>query len=368
VGGPERGVPANPPAWLYATAHRLIIGRLRAEAVAGRKAPLLAVGNTAAVDDRHLEAVGDERLQLILLCCHPALHADARAALALRLVIGTTTEDIAHLFLVSQPTMAARITRAKKKIVAVGIPLSLPVEAELDARLDGVCRTLYLAFTAGYTPRTGPHLVRADLAGEAVELATVLHQLVPDAPQVRALLALMTIQHARRDAREVEGRLVTLADQDRRRWHHDEMQLGVALVDTVPPQGGYAEELRLQALMAREHAVASDATDTNWRSIAVHYEALDELTQSPVVRLNRAVAVAESEGPAAGLALLAGLDEALGAGHRLPAVRAELARRGGDFGLAAASYQLAIERCDNEVERKHLSERLADLLGSGVRG
>jgi predicted RNA polymerase sigma factor len=231
------GVPANPGGWLYATAFRHVVGRLRAEATAGRKAPLLAVRpGWVPPPDPTAEELPDDRLHLVLLCCHPALPAQSRSALALRLVIGTPTEQIARLFLVPQATMAARLTRAKRKIVLAGIPLGAPVEDELRTRLDEVCRTIYLAFTAGYTPGAGPELLRADLAGDAVRLATVLHDLVPDATQVRALLALLVLQHSRRDARQRDGRLVTLADQDRSMWHHAEIQAGANRVRDRAPQ------------------------------------------------------------------------------------------------------------------------------------
>ncbi len=356
----EERVPDNRAGWLYTTAWRVIVGRLRAEAVAGRKVPLLATGRgwVSPADAEDSDRLGDERLQLILLCCHPALHPESRSALALRLVIGTPTDEIARLFLVSPATMAARITRAKRKIVATGIPLVSPVHDELRARLDEVCRTIYLAFTAGYTPGRGPQLVRADLAGDAVQLAAVLHRLVPQAAQVRALLALLVIQHARRDAREQDGRLVTLADQDRSLWHGRELRAGIRLVDGLGTLDGYAEELRLQACIAGEHARASTAADTNWGAIAALYATLAALTGSPIVALNRAVAVAEAEGPRAGLAILDGLDDALPRHHRVFAVRAELARRAGLVNLARISYVEAVELCINEPERNHLAARL----------
>src|SRR5262245_57477593 len=212
---PDKGVPSNPAGWLYATAYRQVVGRLRTEAVAGRKVPLLALRADWAPVSHEPEELPDERLQLILLCCHPALPAESRSALALRLVIGTPTEHIARLFLVPTATMAARLTRAKRKIVRAGIPLANPVDSELRSRLDEVTRTIYLAFTAGYTPGRGPDLLRADLAGDAVQLAALLDHLVADALQVRALRALLVLQHARRDARCRDGHLVTLADQDR---------------------------------------------------------------------------------------------------------------------------------------------------------
>ena len=273
--------------------------------------------------------------------------------------MGTPTEQIARLFLVPPATMAARLTRAKKKIVLAGIPLGAPLEDELRARLDEVCRTIYLAFTAGYTPGDGPDLLRADLAGDAVRLAAVLHDLVPDGPQVRATFALVVLHHSRRDARQRDGRLVPLADQDRSRWHQDEVRAGLALVDGLGATDGYAEELRLQALIAAEHARAPIAAATDWIVIARHYATLEARTGSAVVRLNRAVAVAEAEGPEAGLTLLAGLGDLLHDDHRVAAVRADLARRAGDLDLARASYREAIDRCANDVERTHLRTRLA---------
>jgi RNA polymerase sigma-70 factor, ECF subfamily len=362
---PVVGVPANPAGWLHTTARRQIIARLRSEAVAGRRAPLLAVRDDRPESDS-LATLGDERLAVVLLCCHPALRPEARPALALRLVIGTPTTEIARLFLVSPTTMAARITRAKKKIVTAGIPLAHPVGDELAARLDDVSRTIYLAFTAAYTPGEGPDLLRTDRAGDAIELTAVLRSLVPAAPQVQALAALLLLQHARRDARVRDGRLVTLADQDRSLWRHDEIRTGLGLIAALPAGVGYAEELRLQGLIAAEHAQARVASDTDWRAISSLYTDLEALTRSPVVRLNRAVAVAEARGPAAGLAVLDGLDDVLPHNHRLPAVRADLARRSGDIDLARSSYRQALTLCGNDVERRFLADRLA-ALGPGGR-
>ena len=362
---PGEGMPADPAGWLYATAYRHVIGRLRAEAIAGRKAPLLAVRPGWVPPDEPAEVLADDRLQLILLCCHPALPSESRSALALRLVVGTSTEQIARLFLVPPATMAARLTRAKKKIVLAGIPLGAPLADELRVRLDEVCRTIYLAFTAGYTPGTGPDLLRADLAGDAVRLGALLHGLVPDAPQVRAMLALLVLQHSRRDARQRDGRLVTLIDQDRSRWHHDEIRAGLGLAAGLEPGEGYAEELRLQALIAAEHARAPTAAATDWSAIAGHYAALEALTGSAIVRLNRAVAVAEAEDPRAGLDLLAALDTVLPDSHRVAAVRAELAQRVGDLDIARTSYRRAIDLCANEVERDHLRAQLETLPPPG---
>ncbi len=356
---PREGVPANPAGWLYATAYRHVVGRLRAEAIAGRKAALLAVrpGWVPPPGDAQ-DALADDRLQLILLCCHPALPSESRSALALRLVIGTPTDQIARLFLVPSSTMAARLTRAKKKIVLAGIPIGAPLADELRSRLDEVCRTIYLAFTAGYTPGAGPDLLRADLAGDAVRLAAVLHDLVPDATQVQAMLALLVLQHSRRAARQRQGRLVTLADQDRSLWHHDEIRAGLGLAARLRPEEGFADELRLQALIAAEHARAPTAGATDWTAIAGHYAHLEARTGSAIVRLNRAVAIAEVQGPLAGLALIAGLDAVLPDNHRVPAVRADLARRAGDTELARTSYRTAIGLCANDVERTHLRAQL----------
>lgn len=363
------GVPDNPSGWLYTTAHRRVVGRLRHEAMAARHTARLATrpgpgAPSATAVESALESPGelpDERLQLILLCCHPALARDARPALALRLVLGTPTDEIARLFLVSTPTMAARLTRAKKKIVAAGIPLTEPVDEVVHDRVDEVCRTVYLAFTAGYTPGTGSQLVRADLAGEAVRLAGILADLLPANPAARSLFALLLLQHSRRDARVDAGRLVTLGEQDRTRWHRAEIDRGRAIVDALTPTDGYAEEVRIQAAIAAEHARAPAAETTDWSAIARLYHRLERLTGSPVVRLNRAIVVAETEGPQAGLALLDELDGERWPNHRLAAVRADLARRAGDVRRARRWYLDAIDRCGNDVERSYLTERLADL-------
>lgn len=357
---PTSGVPENPAGWLLTTATRVVIARLRSEAVQGRKAPLLAVRDDWELPDvdGEMDELGDERLALILLCCHPALSPVARSALALRLVIGTPTEEIARLFVVPKATMAARITRAKRKIVSAGIPLSQPTGVELRSRLDDVCRTIYLAFTAGYAPSKGPELLRTELAGEAVDLSSVLFQLVPEAPQVRALYGLLLLQHARRDARVDNGELITLGKQDRSLWRRDQLETGSTLISQTPVTAGFGEEIRLQGLIAKEHGRAKRAADTNWSAIASVYAQLEAHTGSPVVRLNRAVAVGEADGPRAGLALIEGLDTDLSNNHRLYAVRADLARRSGLSELARRSYLRAIELCSNDVERDFLTNQL----------
>jgi RNA polymerase sigma-70 factor (ECF subfamily) len=374
---PDDGVPTNPAAWLLTTARRRALDRLRGADTARRKLPLLVVdhlrteertqGEEAmdmALDD--LDGVGDDELKLLFLTCHPALAPESQAALALRLVLGVPTAEVARLFLLPEPTMAARITRAKKKIATAGLPFAMPEAEALTGRVAVVEQATYLCFTAGYQPGSGASLVRTDLSGEAIRLARLLALLlsrrgeVP--PSVVALLALMLLQHSRRDARVGPGGgLVLLADQDRARWHHDEIEEGLALLARLRPTQGRAEELRLQAVIASRHATAVHPDDTDWGAIASDYLRLERLTGSPVVRLNRVVAVAEADGPRAGLALLEGLDEALPLSHRVPAVRGELLARAGDVDAARAQLELAIARCSNDVEITHLRARLADL-------
>lgn len=352
-------VPDNPPAWLLTTARRRIIDRLRSEGVAARKLPLLAVEATLQEEAQSFmadagEPVADERLRLVLLCAHPSLPRESAAALTLRLVLGVPTEDVARLFLVSTPTMAARLTRARKRLAGE----SFSVPADLSPRVAVVADVAYLAFTTGYAPGSGADALRADVAGEAIRLVRVLRAVLPHTDvEVESLLALMLLQHSRRDARVAgDGRLVLLPDQDRTRWRVAE--IGEALDLLRPWVGAPPSPYLLQALIAAEHAVAPSAAATAWDRIAARYEELEELTGSPVVRLNRAVAVAEADGPAAGLALLDGL--AL-PGHRLPATRAELLARLGRHAEAATAYDEAIGRCSNLAERAHLIERRARL-------
>ncbi|HMM96438.1 DUF6596 domain-containing protein [Phycicoccus sp.] len=359
---PADGVPERPAAWLLTAARRRVVDRLRAEAMAARKEPLLVVdatrpGGGAMADPGDL--VEDDRLRLVLMCCHPALAPEVASALALRLVVGVTTADIARLFLVPEATMAARITRGKKKIVAAGIPYGVPGAADLPSRMRVVAQTAYLAFTAGYAPGSGPDLLRADLAGEAVRLVRVPPALRPDEPVLRALLALVLLQHSRRHARVgPDGELVLLPDQDRARWHHDEVAEAVGVLAGVGPSPDpLVESYRLQAAVAAEHALAPTPEDTRWDRICDAYEALLQVNPSPSARLAAAVAVAERDGPAAGLAALDGLDAALAGSHRLPAVRGELLARTGDDDAAVAQLDRAIQLCRNEVELAHLTAR-----------
>ena len=366
---PADDLPANPPAWLLTAARRRAVDRLRAEAVAVRKEPLLVVdAEDEAAAARVMADVGDvvedDLLRLVLLCAHPRLAPESASALSLRLVVGVPTRDVARLFLVPEPTMAARLTRARKRLA--GADFGVPSSADLPDRLAVVGQVAYLAFTTGYAPSSGRDLLRSDVAGEAVRLARVVHELLPDQPLPTALLALMLLQHSRRAARVgSDGRLVLLPDQDRRRWRADEITAALRLLAPLVDAdlAGETRSYLLQALIAAEHATAATAADTDWAQIAALYGELETHTGSPVVRLNRAVAVAEARGPQAGLTLLDGLDDQLPDGHRLPAVRAELLVRVGRPEEAAEQFDLAVARCGNEVEREHLTRRRQETVG-----
>jgi len=376
---PAEGAPDNPGAWLHTVARRRVLDRLRAEVMARRKEPLLVVeaqrhvstsldGRSTSLDGRSasLEDAGwrddpaTDLLRLVLLCCHPALDPAAASALALRLVLGVPTHDIAQLFLVSDPTMSARLTRAKKKIVAAGIPFVVPDPDDLPDRLDTVAQIAYLAFTAGYAPGSGTEVVRTELAGEAIRLVELVLDLRPDEPVLVALLALMVLQHSRRDARVgAAGEIVLLPDQDRQRWHSGEITRGLALLRhpalsgpmTVP-----AASFCVQARIAACHASAPDPAATDWRRILGEYDLLLQLSPTPSVRLARTVALAEVSGAEAALTELEGIDIP---GHRLPAVRAELLRRAGRPAKAVAAFDIAIGLCSNEAEAAHLRQQRA---------
>ncbi|WP_286958551.1 MULTISPECIES: RNA polymerase sigma factor [Arsenicicoccus] len=369
---PVDGVPDSPVAWLHTAAARRVLDRLRAEAMQHRRMPLLVsdiqrtAGSGGAMADPG-GLVEDDLLRLVLMCTHPALAPEAASALALRLVVGVSTPDIARLFLVPEATMAARLTRAKKKVVAAGIPFAVPGAAELPGRLSTVAQTVYLAFTAGYAPGSGPDPVRAELAGEAVRLVRAVRALTPGDPTLTALLALVLLQHSRRDARTDDaGRLVLLADQDRSRWHRDEIAEAVALLESAPLRGGLpvqAAAYLLQARIAAEHALAPRPDDTRWDRIVAHYDLLVAVAPGPSVELARAVAVAQARGPGAGLAAIAAISGVggVGASHRFDAVRAELLTRAGRVAAARTAYDAAISLCRNEAELSHLHDRRAAL-------
>ncbi len=356
---PRDGVPPSPVGWIVTTARRRAIDRLRREASrADRHAQAALLHAQAQPTDEDEGRVRDERLQLIFTCCHPALGRAAQVALTLRLLGGLTTAKIARAFLVPQATMAQRLVRAKGKIRDARIPFRVPSEGELAGRLASVLAVVYLVFNEGYAASSGAELVRGELCAEAVRLGRLLAELEPDAPEVLGLLALMLLAESRRPARAQDGRLVPLAEQDRSRWDQALVAEGQAIVRACLRRnqpGPY----QIQAAIAAVHADAPSAERTDWRQILALYDQLLEHDPSPVVRLNRAVAVAEAEGAAAGLALVDALE--LSSYYLFHAIRADLLRRLGRDGEAAAAYATAIELTENEAERGFLRRRRVSL-------
>ncbi|GIJ66899.1 RNA polymerase subunit sigma-24 [Virgisporangium ochraceum] len=357
------GVPRKPGAWLTATAKRKALDILRRDKVFRAKMPMLVEPVEAAPDEPEEESVPDDRLRLIFTCCHPALAREAQVALTLRLVCGVGTGDIAHAFLVSETTMAARVTRAKKKITAARIPYRVPEAAELPERLDAVLSVVHLLYTTGHTAPSGADLVRNDLVDRAVHLARTLRALMPDEPEVRGLLALLLLTDARRATRtDADGRLLTIEEQDRSRWDADlvaegrDVVLGAFRTGRV---GRYA----LQAAIASLHALAPSYADTDWRQILGLYDELLRTWPSPVVALNRTVALSFVDGPRAALAEIRDLrrDGRLADYHYLPAVEADLLRRDGRPDGAAAAYREALDLVDNDAEREYLNRRLIEV-------
>jgi RNA polymerase sigma-70 factor, ECF subfamily len=361
---PRDGVPDRPRAWLVSAGRFKAIDQLRRQA---RFEPLDIERHDVAAEETAsaaLEGVPDDRLRLIFTCCHPALAADAQVALTLREVCGLATEEIAAAFLVPAPTLAQRIVRAKAKIRDARIPYEVPAASELPERLEPVLRVVYLVFNEGYAASSGASLVRHDLCAEAIRLVRLLVELLPE-PEAIGLLALMLLQDSRRAARiSASGELMLLDEQDRSLWNRAQIEEGTALVDRLLAArriGPYT----LQAAIASVHARAPDAGTTDWRQIVVLYDALLQLEPSPVIELNRAVAVAMRDGPAAGLALVdALLERGELAGYRLAhAARADLCRRLGRTSDARAAYQRALELTSQEAERRFIARRLAELDG-----
>ena len=367
---PQSGVPRNPRAWLVSTARHKGLDRLRRQSRFEEKRRMLAwtVPRFEPPDVSRLEGgydgeLGDDRLRLIFTCCHPALAADAQVALTLRTLCGLGTEEIARAFLVPVPTLAQRLVRAKQKIRMAGIPYRVPPPELLAERLDAVLCTLYLVFNEGYAATGGPALLRVELCTEAIRLARLLVELLPDETEARALLALMLLHHARRDARlDAAGELVLLEDQDRTLWDRNEITEGLSLVEECLRRGG-ARPYALQAAIAALHARAATAADTDWHQMAELYRLLLGLQPSPVVELNRAVAIAQAYGAEAGLHILDALEArgALPGYHLLPAARADLLRRLSHTAEAAEAYRRALDLAGNPAEQRFLARRLANV-------
>jgi RNA polymerase sigma-70 factor (ECF subfamily) len=360
---PQTGVPPNPAAWITVTARNRALDRLRRESTRAdreRRAtmPELPDDTDAGDDPLAAQPIDDDRLRLIFTCCHPALAAEAQVALTLRLLGGLHAAEIARAFLVPEATMRQRITRAKRKIAANNIPYRVPEASELPQRLGAVLAVVYLVFNEGYVATSGEALVRDDLCAEAIRLGRMLHGLMPDEPEAAGLLALMLLTAARRESRSDGGAIVLLADQDRRRWDRDLIAEGHALVRACLRRnqpGPY----QIQAAINAVHTDAERAADTDWRQIVQLYDQLMAITPTPIVAMNRAIAVAELDGPEVGLSVLAALD--LDQYQPYHATRADLLRRAGRPTEARAAYVAALAITTNEVERQFLERRLTGL-------
>jgi len=360
------GVPRNPGAWLTTTARRRAVDRVRRAAVGAQKHREAARLTALLEPEPRDEEPQDDRLRLIFTCCHPALALEARVALTLRAVAGLTTAEVARAFLVPEATMSQRLVRAKRKIHQAGIPYRVPPPHLLAERTTGVLAVVYLLYTEGHTASAGELLVRHDLTEEAVRLGRLLRALLPSDPEVGGLLALMLLHESRRPARTDEaGSLVPLELQDRTRWDRDLVAEGLGLLEEALALGRPGP-YQVQAAIAACHATAPDVEHTDWPQVAALYAELARLTPSPVVELNRAVAVAMAEGPEAGLRIVDGLGAsgALDGYHLLPATRADLLRRLGRATEAAAAYREAVRLARTDAERTYLSGRLAEVGGA----
>ncbi|WP_229786980.1 RNA polymerase sigma factor [Actinokineospora fastidiosa] len=352
------GVPAKPGAWLTTTARRKALDALRRDRTLRTKLHLLLEPE----DDEPVAAdeIPDDRLRLVFTCCHPVLAQEAQVALTLRLVCGVATPDIAKALLVSEPTMAARLTRAKKRVAAAAVRYEVPSAAALPDRLDSVLTVVHLLFTTGHTAPSGAELVRADLVERSIDLARMLRALMPDEPEVAGLLALLLVTDARRATRASESGLTLLADQDRARWDRAAIDEGDELIVWALRRGSPGR-FTLQAAIAALHATAPSAEETDWPQIRTLYDALLKVWPTPVVALNRAVATDRVAGPEAALAEVEPLSEQLSGYRYLHAVKADLLRRLHRVDEARASYEAALALTDNETERDFLRARLGEL-------
>jgi RNA polymerase sigma-70 factor (ECF subfamily) len=363
---PTEGTPSNPRAWLISTARHKAIDRMRREQRLGQKAEEIAKTSEMAVrpdSETEEEMVADDRLRLIFTCCHPSLPQEARVALTLRTVCGITTEEISRAFLVPVATMAQRLVRAKGKIREAGIPYRVPSQEELRDRLDGVLLVVYLIFNEGYLASSGDALIRRELCAEAVRLGRVLCGLMPGRAEAQALLGLMLLHDSRRDARvSAGGELVLLEEQDRRLWHAEQIREGTEMVEAALRRGA-AGIYAVQASIAALHANAKTAAETDWAQIAALYDVLLRTHASPVIEVNRAVAVAMARSLEEGLALLDEIErrEELEEFHLLPAARADLLRRLGRIAEAAEAYRRALTLATNDIERRFLRRRLGEI-------
>jgi RNA polymerase sigma-70 factor, ECF subfamily len=367
---PRQGVPTNPRAWLVSVGRYRAIDTIRRRAlhddrlarIAERLGENAVVGVGAELDDGAGDAVEDDRLRLIFTCCHPALAPEARIALTLREVCGLATEEVARAFLTTPPTLAQRIVRAKRKIRDAGIPFVVPGPADLQERLDGVLRVIYLVFNEGYSASAGDAITRPDLSVEAIRLGRLLVELLPE-PEAMGLLALMLLHDSRRAARATaDGDLVLLEDQDRTLWNRNQIREGTALVDQALASRRFGP-YSLQAAIAALHAEGPSLADTDWPQIVALYDVLARIDPSPVVQLNRAVAIAMRDGPAAGIALIEAILARgdLAGYHFAHAALADLHRRMGAVEPARAAYQRALDLVRQDPERRFLERRLAEL-------